>query len=65
MRGEQANIETVAAFQLKLQALVDQADKQGVVLTIDTVAPQPIAMGNYAMHPLARPCWWNVDKPNT
>lgn len=56
MRGEQANIETVAAFQLKLQALVDEAEAQGVVLTIDTIALQPLAMGNYAMHPLARPC---------
>ena len=63
MKGEQANIETVARFQLKLQELVDEAEREGVILTIDTVAMQPLAMGNYAMHPLARPAWWNADKP--
>jgi hypothetical protein len=65
MKGEQANIETVAAFQLKLQELCDQTDKQGVVLTVDLVALQPLAMGNFAMHPLARPAWLNADKPTS
>lgn len=61
MKGAQANIETVARFQIQLQSLCDDANREGVVLTIDVVPLQPLAMGNYHMAPLARPVWWNAD----
>lgn len=61
-KGAQADIATVSRFQLGLQQLCDDAEREGVVLTVDLVALQPLAMGNFAMHPLARPAWLNADK---
>lgn len=59
MKGEQANMAIVGEFQLRLDALCKEADSKGVILTVDVVALQPLAMGNQAMHPLARAKWFN------
>lgn len=61
-QGAQADVNTVATFQLRLQSLCDEAAKNGVVLTVDIVALQPLKMGHYHMAPLARPQWFNSDR---
>lgn len=59
--GAQADTATVARYQKALDALCTCAEAGGVVLTVDLTDLQPLAMGNYRMHPLARPVWWNSD----
>lgn len=59
--SEQADIATVARYQKALDALCTSAEVDGVVLTIDLTPRQPLAQGNYHMHPLVRPVWWNSD----
>lgn len=65
MRGEQADITTVADFQKRLAALCDEAKDAGVVLTVECKALLPLAMGHHEMMPLARPQWFNSDKQLT
>lgn len=60
-KGAQADTATVAWFQKALQTLCEEAADRGVVLTVECVPLLPLAMGHYAMQPLARPQWFNSD----
>lgn len=61
MKGAQADMDTVAGFQKRLQSLCEEAADRGVVPTVECIPLLPLAMGNYAMQPLARPQWFNSD----
>lgn len=41
-------------FKIVLNTLIDKAEQQGLVITIDLVNETPLAMGNYKMVPDVR-----------
>ena len=44
----------LAYFRYELATLCLEAEKCGIVLTVENVPQQPLAMGNHAMVPAAR-----------
>jgi hypothetical protein len=53
-RDAKGQEQLLSFFRYSLARLIDDADRCGVVLTIECVPRQPLAMGNYAMVPGVR-----------
>lgn len=47
--------EWVGYYETRLRNLIQEAERDGVVLTINNVPQQPLAMGNHRMVGEARP----------
>lgn len=57
--SEERNQWVVQELQRQLNTLIQTAERLGIVLTIDNVPQQPLAMGNHQMVGRVRPARGN------